>query len=209
MPMTKEKELLTIKQASRWATKYLNKDISPSNISYLIQYGRVRKVTHNGVTHVYKHDLVRYYDSFAGRREAEWKKQLGKDLDWELSFDYLNENDGAVFEVLHTKNTGIDINARLIDVNKIIEIKYPKTFTRWRIKYNLVSFFGFCGLLVWGLYEMITKGAEVTTITMNGDKVFNYGPLVMAIGIAWLLTFIPDLRDFCSYYRLPKWSRRW
>ena len=33
-------ELLTINEASDWATKYLKKKVSPSNISYLIQYGK-------------------------------------------------------------------------------------------------------------------------------------------------------------------------
>lgn len=127
----------------------------------------------------------------------------------DLTFDYLNENDGAIFEVLHTNDNGININARLIDVNKIIEIKYPKPLRRWRIKYYFVSFVLFCGFIIWGINDMITKGPEITTITTNGDKAFNYGPFVIAIGIAWLLTFIPDLRDFYSYFRLPKWSRRW
>ena len=34
------KELITIKQASLWAKKHLNKNVTSSNISYLIQYGR-------------------------------------------------------------------------------------------------------------------------------------------------------------------------
>lgn len=34
-------ELLSIKEASQWASKYLDKDVTTSNISYLIQYGRI------------------------------------------------------------------------------------------------------------------------------------------------------------------------
>ena len=41
-------ELLTIKEASEWATEYLNKNVTTSNISYLIQYGRVKKIGENG-----------------------------------------------------------------------------------------------------------------------------------------------------------------
>ena len=37
-------ELLTIKEASVWATSYLKKEVTTSNISYLIQYGRITKV---------------------------------------------------------------------------------------------------------------------------------------------------------------------
>jgi hypothetical protein len=35
--------LLTLKEASEWATGYTGKNVTPSNIAYLIQYGRVRK----------------------------------------------------------------------------------------------------------------------------------------------------------------------
>ncbi len=31
--------LMTIREASIWATEYLGKDVTTSNISYLIQYG--------------------------------------------------------------------------------------------------------------------------------------------------------------------------
>jgi len=38
-----EKKLLTIKEASIWASNYLNSKITVSNISYLIQYGKIKK----------------------------------------------------------------------------------------------------------------------------------------------------------------------
>jgi hypothetical protein len=37
-------ELLSIKEASQWATKYLEKNVTTANISYLIQYGRIKKI---------------------------------------------------------------------------------------------------------------------------------------------------------------------
>ena len=40
---TKE-HLLTIKEASIWATNHLQKNVTTSNISYLIQYGRIRRI---------------------------------------------------------------------------------------------------------------------------------------------------------------------
>jgi len=86
-------ELLTIKQASEWASKYLKKNITSSNISYLIQYGKIKKYGNNGNTAVNKYDLIDYYKSFNGRRETQWKKQLGNDLNWALSFDHLKEKD--------------------------------------------------------------------------------------------------------------------
>ncbi|GHV27085.1 hypothetical protein FACS1894176_08620 [Bacteroidia bacterium] len=37
-------ELLTIKEASEWATNHTGKSVTTSNISYLIQYGRIKKI---------------------------------------------------------------------------------------------------------------------------------------------------------------------
>ena len=53
MPNTMN-ELLTIKEASEWATAHIQKMVTTSNISYLIQYGRVRKIGENGVVHIAK-----------------------------------------------------------------------------------------------------------------------------------------------------------
>ncbi|KHE91259.1 MAG: hypothetical protein K8F52_15810 [Candidatus Scalindua rubra] len=51
--------LMTIKEASIWATKYLEKNVTASNISYLIQYGRIPKSDDNGTVVVNRHDLDR------------------------------------------------------------------------------------------------------------------------------------------------------
>src|SRR5574340_1173996 len=91
--MEDTKNLLTIKQASKWASKLLNKNVTPSNISYLIQYGRIKKIGSNGDTLIVKEELVKYYESYLGKRETAWKGQLGDDLNWSLSFDYLKEAD--------------------------------------------------------------------------------------------------------------------
>ena len=85
--------LVTIQDASKWATSYLDKEISPTNISYLVQYGKVRKLGENGSTLVDLNDLRKYYESWKGKREIDWKKQLGNDLNWALSFDNLREKD--------------------------------------------------------------------------------------------------------------------
>lgn len=91
--MIVEKDLLTIKDASEWASNYLNKNVTTSNISYLIQYGRIEKIGSNGNIFVDKQDLIKYYDSFLGKREVKWKNRLGDDLNWALSFDNLKEAD--------------------------------------------------------------------------------------------------------------------
>ena len=86
-------ELLTIKEASLWASGYLRKNVTPSNISYLIQYGKVKKYIENASTLINKNDLIGYYDSFNGRREIDWREKLGNDLNWALSFENLKERD--------------------------------------------------------------------------------------------------------------------
>jgi hypothetical protein len=88
-------ELLTIKQASEWASIHLGKNVTPSNISYLIQYGRIKKRNGNGNGNslIDKNELIKYYNSYFGKRELEWKDKLGDDLNWALSFDNLKEAD--------------------------------------------------------------------------------------------------------------------
>jgi hypothetical protein len=86
-------DYLTIKEASLWATAYLGKEVTTSNISYLIQYGRIAKIWHNGSTQISKADLERYYHSLNKSKEAAWKERLGQDLNWDLSFDNLKEAD--------------------------------------------------------------------------------------------------------------------
>ena len=86
-------QLLTLRDACDWATSFLGRNIDESNISYLIQYGKVKKHGGNGSTCVSVSDLKQYYESQNGKREIEWKKKLGNDLNWGLSFDNLREID--------------------------------------------------------------------------------------------------------------------
>lgn len=85
-------DLFSIKEASIWASDYLNKEVTTSNISYLITYGKITKIGDNGSTRVSKKELVEYYD-FLNNREKEWKEKLGDDLNWALSFDNLKESE--------------------------------------------------------------------------------------------------------------------
>lgn len=87
------KQFVTIKEASQWASKLIHKEVTTTNISYLIQYGKIKKYGNNGITLVNIEDLKKYYDSFNGKREVSWKQIIGKDLNWHLSFDHLREKD--------------------------------------------------------------------------------------------------------------------
>ncbi len=86
-------ELLTIKEASKWATNYLKKKVTPSNISYLIQYGLVPKIGNNGNIQIDKTDLLNYYKKHNQSKEERWKNKLGEDLNWTLSFAEYKESE--------------------------------------------------------------------------------------------------------------------
>ena len=57
-----------------------------SNISYLIQYGKVKRYNKAQNLCVNAEDLKKYYQSHVNWKEKNWKKKLGEDLNWTLSF---------------------------------------------------------------------------------------------------------------------------
>ena len=81
--------LLNLKQASQWASKYLNKNVTTANISYLIQYGQIESILQNGITLIPLESLEKYYAH--NNREKRWKNELGDDLNWTLSFEKVKE----------------------------------------------------------------------------------------------------------------------
>lgn len=87
-----ENELLSIKDASEWATKFLGRPVTSSNIQYLIQYAKIEKTFYKSGTAVNVIELKNYYEKDI-KKEGEWKKKLGKDLNWGLSFEHLREAD--------------------------------------------------------------------------------------------------------------------
>lgn len=91
--MLQTKNLLDIKEASIWATEYLGKTVTPSNISYLINYGRITKIGDNGNVQIAKDELINYYAGYKNSHEFTWKDRLGEDLNWTLSFDQYAESE--------------------------------------------------------------------------------------------------------------------
>lgn len=91
--MQQTTNLLTIKEASQWASDFLKQNISESNILYLLQYGKVKKYNDGNSVLIDVNDLKKYYQSYRGWREAYFKKRLGNDLNWALSFDHLREKE--------------------------------------------------------------------------------------------------------------------
>ena len=68
----------TIKEAAEWASIYLHRPISIANISYLINYGKIKKYIHNNTVVIIKNELKEYYKTYREKRQAEWMHKLGK-----------------------------------------------------------------------------------------------------------------------------------
>ena len=84
--------LLTIKEASEWASVHTGRAVTTSNISYLVQYGRIRKVSNGSGVRIAEEELAAYYDTHRHHSRAErWQKQLGTELNWTLSFEQYKE----------------------------------------------------------------------------------------------------------------------
>jgi len=88
---TKEKKLTNLKEACVWASQYLNRKVTVSNISYLLQYGRIKKYGNAGNPLIDIDELKNYYDS--RDRKKQWKEILGEDLNWHLSFVEYKESE--------------------------------------------------------------------------------------------------------------------
>ncbi|OJX40622.1 MAG: restriction endonuclease subunit M [Chloroflexi bacterium 44-23] len=85
-------ELITLQEASNWASKLTNKEVTLPNITYLIQYGLIKKHNNgNGITLVSRNELREYYNSRLYKRQVNWKKKLGNDINWHLSFENVKE----------------------------------------------------------------------------------------------------------------------
>jgi hypothetical protein len=84
--------LINLREASVWASQYLNREVTVSNISYLIQYGRIKRHGNNGNPLIDRDELKEYYDK-TNQKENEWKEKLGKDLNWHLSFVEYKESE--------------------------------------------------------------------------------------------------------------------
>jgi len=92
--MSQQKEnLLTISEASAWASNFLNRNVTESNISYLIQYGKISKRILNNEVMVDIDELKNYYEQNILLKEKEFKEKLGENINWHLSFDWVKESE--------------------------------------------------------------------------------------------------------------------
>lgn len=84
--------LLTVAEASDWATRKTGRRVGAGNIMYLVNYGRVRNAGGNGRVMLSLDDLAGYYESksWENRHPSE---RLGDGLNWKLSFDEYRESE--------------------------------------------------------------------------------------------------------------------
>ena len=66
-------DLITLNEASQWASNYMNKSVSPSNINYLLQYSIINRIINEGIIYISKSELKKYYDK--NKIEKNWKKK--------------------------------------------------------------------------------------------------------------------------------------
>jgi site-specific DNA-methyltransferase (adenine-specific)/site-specific DNA-methyltransferase (cytosine-N4-specific) len=131
-------ELLTIKEAGEWATNYTGKNVTPSNISYLIQYGRIKKIGENGTTQVSMTDLQSYYESYNGSREVNFKESMPVKTDIRLgdSKDILKEYPDNFIDLIVTSPPYADRRKNTyggISPDKYVEWFLPISKELWRV----------------------------------------------------------------------------
>ncbi|MEO0050093.1 MAG: DNA methyltransferase, partial [candidate division WOR-3 bacterium] len=85
----RKNKFVNLRDAAQWASQYLNRRITTSNISYLLQYGKITKYGNDGNPLINTEELKEYYDSF-NRRKA-WENALGEKINWHLSFEEYSE----------------------------------------------------------------------------------------------------------------------
>ncbi|HHY29345.1 MAG TPA: site-specific DNA-methyltransferase [Syntrophaceticus sp.] len=84
---------LTIDDAAAWASRFTKKKVTPSNISYLIQYGRIKKHSKSGATVVSQEELKQYYTSYMNDLQSKFTEKLGEDINWSLAFHKVKEKE--------------------------------------------------------------------------------------------------------------------
>ncbi len=83
--------VLTINEAAEWASMFTKKNVTPSNITYLIQYGKIQRHQQDGKAHVALEDLRDYYEHYLTGIRDKFEAALGEDINWDLSFLQVKE----------------------------------------------------------------------------------------------------------------------
>lgn len=86
-------KFLSISEASKWASDFLNKNVTNSNIGYLIQYALIKKNIIDGITKISLTELEDYYKKYKKINSEKWNTHSDKDLNWALSFSNFKESE--------------------------------------------------------------------------------------------------------------------
>jgi len=86
-------ELLSLKEAAQLISRLFNRNISEANISYLINYGRVNGYRKNGKLLVSVRELKEYYEKKQEEEKRKYESYLGKEINWNLSFEWIKESE--------------------------------------------------------------------------------------------------------------------
>lgn len=86
-------DLVSISDASAWASDFLNRNVTNSNIGYLIQYALIRKFSSKGILMVSLSDLKKYYETSKKSNFEQWNRHHDKSLNWTLAFDNYKESE--------------------------------------------------------------------------------------------------------------------
>ncbi|MCY4308144.1 MAG: DNA methyltransferase [Rhodobacteraceae bacterium] len=88
-----ESDLLTLNAAAEWASDYLRREVSVSNIAYLTQYGKINKFKQGTNSVVSRKELEAYYKKYTNDLEKKWSTENCEDIHWQLAFDLYREKD--------------------------------------------------------------------------------------------------------------------
>lgn len=91
--MNSEAKFLTLEEASKWISSLLNRKITKSNLSYLINYGKIAKYTKGKNILVDKEELQQYYENSILKQKEKIREKLEDGIDWNLSFDSIPEKE--------------------------------------------------------------------------------------------------------------------
>ena len=83
--------MLTVAEASDWATRKTGRRVTAGNIMYLVNYGRVNNVASNGRVMLDLAELEAYYESKSPQNGTSDRTEDG--LNWRLSFDEYRESE--------------------------------------------------------------------------------------------------------------------
>ncbi len=89
----RENEFLSIREASSVLTEILGRPVSESNISYLLNYGRVNRYEKNGRVFVSLGELLNYFRTRDEELKKKYSNVLGEDVNWHLAFDWVKESE--------------------------------------------------------------------------------------------------------------------